>query len=75
MEVSGLVTSIDGRVFTIDTGERELKVDTTLLPYNPMDDVGFQQVQEGDWVRASGDLAMNTFEDREIMAESVVKLD
>lgn len=74
MEITGLVTSVDGRQFTIDTGERELRVDTTLMSYNPMDDIGFQQVQEGDWVRASGDLAMNTLERRELMAESVVTL-
>jgi RNase P/RNase MRP subunit p29 len=74
IEIAGQVTSVDGRTFTIDSGERQMKVDTSMMEYNPMDERGFQQVTEGDWVRASGDLAMNTFEDREIMAESVVTL-
>lgn len=75
MEVTGFVTSINGRTFTIDTGERKLKVNTAMMADNPMDETGFQQIKEGDWVRASGDVGMNTFEDREIMAESVVSLD
>lgn len=74
IEIAGMVTSVDGRTFTIDSGNRQIKVDTSMMDYNPLDERGFQNVKKGDWVRASGDLAMNTLEDRELVAESVVTL-
>ena len=75
MTLSGQVETIDGREFTIDTGLREVRIDTIAMPYNPMDDKGFQQIEVGDWVSVSGQLDLDVFESREIMAESIVTLD
>lgn len=74
IEVVGTVTGIKGREFTIDTGDRQVTVNTIELDYNPMDESGFQQIKPGDFVRASGDLTSETLENREIMAETVISL-
>ncbi|MFO7725591.1 MAG: hypothetical protein R6V45_08595 [Oceanipulchritudo sp.] len=74
--VTGKVTSVNEpvREFTIDTGTREISVDTWQLGYNPLDDQGFLQIEEGDRVTVHGDLDMDTFDDRELSAEALVKL-
>ncbi|NMT65124.1 NirD/YgiW/YdeI family stress tolerance protein [Marinobacter orientalis] len=73
IQVVGTVTSVSGREFTIDTGERQVSVDTLQMGFNPLDDVGFVQVEEGDFVSVSGDLDMSVFDETEISAETIVK--
>nr|WP_297399108.1 NirD/YgiW/YdeI family stress tolerance protein [uncultured Marinobacter sp.] len=73
--VTGTVTSVTGQEFTIDSGAQQIKIDTALMPYNPTDDEGYQQVAEGDLVTVTGNMEEDTFEKRELMAESVVTLD
>lgn len=75
LTLTGTVTSVDGREFTIDTGAQEMTVDTTLMSYNPMDDEGFQSIAKGDLVTVTGNTDKDTFEGRELVAESVVTLD
>lgn len=72
--VTGTVTSVNGREFSIDSGAQEMKVDTALMSYDPTDDEGFQQVDEGDTVTVTGDIEFDTFEKSEIMADSVITL-
>ncbi|SFR75637.1 hypothetical protein SAMN05216203_2807 [Marinobacter daqiaonensis] len=72
--LTGTVTSVDGREFTINTGIRETVVDTSTMPYNPLDDQGFQQISEGDVVTVHGDLDEDLFDTREIMADAIVTL-
>jgi hypothetical protein len=74
VQLTGEVTSVSGREFTIDTGKRKVQVDTRMMPYNPMDEAGYQQVEKKDWVTVSGDVDYDIFEQREIMAESIVTL-
>jgi uncharacterized protein YdeI (BOF family) len=74
VQLTGEVTSVSGREFTIDTGKRKVQVDTRLMPYNPLDDAGYQQIEKEDWVTVSGDIDTDIFEEREIMAESIVTL-
>jgi uncharacterized protein YdeI (BOF family) len=74
MIVTGTVTSVDGREFTIDTGKRKLKIDTSRMSYNPMDNLGFQRISKGDRVRASGRVDYDVFEKRKIMADSIITL-
>ncbi|HEY9119237.1 MAG TPA: NirD/YgiW/YdeI family stress tolerance protein [Marinobacter sp.] len=73
--VTGTVESVDGREFTIDSAQQAMKVDTTLMPYNPLDDEGYQKISEGDLVTITGNLDDDTFEKQELMAESVVTLE
>ncbi|MFO8027689.1 MAG: NirD/YgiW/YdeI family stress tolerance protein [Opitutales bacterium] len=74
--VTGKVTSVNEtiREFTVDTGTREISVDTWQLGYNPLDDEGFLRIDEGDRVTVYGDLDMDAFDEREISAEALVKL-
>lgn len=71
-QVAGTVTSISGREFTIDTGDRKMSVDTMQMAYNPLDDAGVVQIGEGDFVSVSGDLDLNVFDENEISAEAIV---
>lgn len=74
MSISGEVTRVDGREFTIDTGLRSMTVDTIAMPYNPMDENGFQKIETGDWVSVRGQIDLDVFEQREIIADSIVTL-
>jgi uncharacterized protein YdeI (BOF family) len=71
---TGTVSGVDGREFTLDTGTREVRVDTSEMVYNPMDDKGYQKVEEGDFVRVGGAFEDNFFEARELTAQSVMTL-
>ena len=72
--VTGTVTSIQGRTFTIDTGARQLTVDTTGMPYNPLDDEGYQKIRKGSRVSVSGRLEDTLFSKRQLDATSVLTL-
>lgn len=69
---TGTVSDVSGREFTINTGARELTVDTVQMPYNPMDDEGLQKVEVGDVVSVAGNLGTDVIGDRELTADSVV---
>ena len=72
--VRGTIQSVDGRTFTVDTGLREIQVDTITMPYNPMDEKGFQQLAKGDYVSVSGNMDVDFWEGRELMADTVITL-
>lgn len=72
--LNGTVKQVDGRTFTIDTGTGEMRVDTSQMAYNPVDEKGFQKIEKGDVVSVSGDLELNTFTNRELMADTVITL-
>ncbi|MDX1536232.1 NirD/YgiW/YdeI family stress tolerance protein [Arsukibacterium sp.] len=71
-QIAGTVTSISGREFTVDNGQRKVTVDTINMGYNPLDSIGVQQIEKGDFVSVSGDLDVNIFDNNEITAESIV---
>lgn len=70
----GTVSEVSGREFTLNTGLRSITVDTVQMPYNPMDDEGFQQIEVGDVVSATGVMQTDLLDDRELHASSVVTL-
>ncbi len=74
--VQGIVTDVDtfGSDFVINTGERSLTVDTDKMPYDPLDDEGYQKIEVGDRVSVTGDMESKFFEGREFSAESIVTL-
>lgn len=74
VSVSGQVERVDGREFTLDTGASKIKVDTIAMTYNPLDDVGVQQIKKGDRVAVTGHIDDDLFEQREIHAQSIVSL-
>lgn len=73
--LTGKVTSISGREFTISQGKKKMMIDTLEMDYNPMDDLGFQNVEKGDLVRVTGRLETGSFEEREIVAANIVNLE
>ena len=72
--VQGTVTEVDADAFTLDAGLRSLRVDVTGLAYDPLDDEGYQKIDVGDRVKVMGEIDSNLFEGRELVADSVIKL-
>lgn len=72
--VSGIVEKVVGREATVNTGIRKVKVDTSELAYNPMDNIGYVQIDVGDYVRASGQIDDNFFGKKELKADYIVEL-
>ncbi len=73
-EIVGTVTSTSDHEFTVDTDLQQVTIDTTSLLYNPLDDVGYQQIDEGDLVSVTGDMETDLLESMELMADSLVIL-
>ena len=55
-QLSGIIVSIDNRQFTMNLGSRKVLIDTSELPYNPLDNKGYQQLKVGDSVYVTGEL-------------------
>ncbi len=73
--LEGEVTGTGEEQFTIDSGLMQVTVDTSTLPYDPLDDEGYQEITEGQRVSVSGTLINDFFEDRELIADSVITLE
>lgn len=72
--VHGAVTEVSGDEFEIDAGSRSVRVDVENLPYDPLDDEGYQKIEVGDIVSVSGSIDDDFFEGREIKADNVTTL-
>lgn len=75
VEVTGEVTSTTGREFTVAADDAAVQVDTIRLGYDPMDDEGFQKIEVGDRVKVGGDIDTSLFDDTELSADWIVKLE
>lgn len=73
----GTVTDLDAEAqeFTLDTGGQVLTIDTAFLSYNPLDDVGYQQIDVGDRVSVSGRMDRAFYDDRVMEAEVAITLE
>lgn len=74
VDSTGYVTAVEGREFTLGGPEGAIRVDTTRLPDNPLDDEGFQQIDTGDRVYVWGDFDLDARENSELMAKGIVSL-
>jgi len=72
--IQGTVTSVSDDEFVVNTGLRSMRVEVEGMPYNPLDDEGYQKVRVGDVVRVTGEIDDDFFEGREMEANSVVKI-
>jgi len=73
--IGGQVTDIDGREFDLVTGSATtITVDTSDMPYDPLDPEGAQIVTVGDHVSVTGELDDALFEDAEMTADSLMIL-
>lgn len=51
-----------------------MKIDTSGMTYNPMDDLGFQKIEKGDYVSVSGDMDYDFWEKKELMADTIITI-
>jgi len=72
--VRGTVTEVDSEEFVIDTGERSLRVEVENMPYDPLDDRGYQKIEVDDYVGVAGQMDADLFEVRELVADTIVEL-
>jgi len=71
--VSGTVTDTDiaQNRLTVDTGKSRLDVDLEDVGYNPVDNYGYQQIDEGDVVSVTGTLDADLFSLHDLDAHQV----
>ncbi len=73
-KLKGTIAKTFGREFTINIGSKEVKIDTSNMLYNPLDNKGYQKLKAGDFVQVTGELNVDFFDKREIMADTVTTL-
>ena len=74
LDITGTVKDVSFREITLDTGSGILTVDTIMMPYNPLDDAGFQKIRKGDRIKVFGDMDYDVFEKKELMADAIITL-
>ena len=52
--LQGTVTDVDDEEFVLNTGTRSVRVEVEEMPYNPLDDIGYQKIEAGDCVSVNG---------------------
>ena len=72
--VQGTVTEVAGDEFTVDAGLKNLRVDVSDMPFDPLDDEGYLKIDVGDRVRVTGEIDNQVFEGRELVADTVIVL-
>ncbi len=72
--LKGTVSEVNEESFVLNTGPRRVQVEVDEMPYNPLDDEGYQKVEVGDLVSVNGSVDNDLFEGRVFEAESVVTL-
>lgn len=72
--VQGTVTEVNDDEFVIHTGQRALRIEVEEMPYDPLDDKGYQKIEIGDRVSVSGTIDDDLFEGRELVADSIIEL-
>ena len=73
VDATGTVRAIEGREFTIGSGSGPLRVDTSAMAENPLDNDGFLQVKAGDRVYVWGSWDAEMSENPELKAKGVIR--
>ncbi len=71
---TGRVSDIEGREFTLNTGARRIRVDTSDLGYNPMEERNLFTLANGDFVSVSGAIDDGLLKERELIAQTITTL-
>lgn len=78
MSVVGTIDKVKGDEFTLATGYANITVETEAMAYDPLDDIGYQKLEQGDIVSVTGVMAAGSLDDfydsRELIASSVLTL-
>ena len=72
--IRGMVTEVGIDGFKINTGDKQMEVDVDEMPYDPLDDEGYQKVKKGDFVEVSGYIDDELFDGRVFDARSLTVL-
>jgi uncharacterized protein YdeI (BOF family) len=72
--MEGTVTEVEDEQFMLRVGLSTIEVEVDEMAYNPLDDLGYQQIEEGDRVRVTGHSDYELFDGRVFNARSVVTL-
>lgn len=72
--VQGTVTEVGRNEFTVDAGMKNLRVDVSDMPFDPLDEEGYLKIDVGDRVRVTGEIDNQVFEGRELVADTVIVL-
>jgi len=72
--VQGAVSEINGEEFKLTTGLNSITVDVGNMPFNPLDDVGYVQIDKGDIVRVNGTAEQQFFNENRLSAQNLVVL-
>lgn len=75
LALTGIVSEVNGNDFTMNTGLNKITVDTRTMSYDPLDDIGYQRIDEGDLVRVFGFMDKNLLTDNEVIATSSYIID
>lgn len=70
----GTVIAINGREFTLDTGNHQVIIDTADMAWNPMAADSYPRLAVGDRVAVAGSVDKDLLEDTELRSESLVIL-
>lgn len=73
-DYTGVISALEGREFTMATAGGPIRVDTSSLRENPLDQEGFQRLKSGDRVYVWGDLDLEKAEGTELNAKGVISL-
>lgn len=74
MTVQGTVTQVNGDEFNVNAGVKSVTVDVSDMPYNPLDNKGYQKIEKGDVVRVTGNMEDKLFQGRELEAQTALVL-
>jgi uncharacterized protein YdeI (BOF family) len=72
--LQGTVTVVGDDEFKLNTGSHPLTVQVEEMPYDPLDEEGYQKIEVGDYVSVSGELNYGLFERRVLTAHTVTTL-
>ncbi len=74
--VQGTVTDVDAQKdeFTLGVGDRKFTVEVDTMPYDPLDDEGYQKISEGDRVSVTAYMYYDLLTGRTLAANSIVTL-
>lgn len=74
VDVNGTVTKVDQTTeeIVIDSGIQKVVVDVSDMPTNPLDNVGFQQIDVGDYVSVSGEFTNDISGGLQVSADRIV---
>jgi uncharacterized protein YdeI (BOF family) len=71
----GTVQNVEDDSFTVSSPGGDIRVETQKLAYDPLDENGYQRVEQGDFVLVRGDMDTEFFDTRrELQANTIVVL-